>query len=46
MDLIGLCHILLDWKCSSKEDTHIPTIKFAFDMYLAFLVIAAQVLND
>jgi hypothetical protein len=33
-DLLDLCHFLLDWNYSSKEDTFIPTIKFAIDMYL------------
>lgn len=36
-DLVDLCHRLIDWKCTSKEETHIPTLKFAFDMYLHFL---------
>jgi hypothetical protein len=33
-DLLDLCHFLLDWNYSSKEDSYIPTIKFAIDMYL------------
>lgn len=37
VDLLDLCHRLIDWKCTSKEETHIPTLKFAFDMYLSFL---------
>lgn len=37
IDLVDLCHRLIDWKCTSKEETHIPTLKFAFDMYLSFL---------
>lgn len=40
-DLIDLCHRLLDWNCSCKEETHIPTIKFTFDLYLEFLKEAA-----
>lgn len=40
-DLMFLCHRLLDWKCGCKEETHIPTIKFAFDLYLEFLKSAA-----
>ena len=41
-DLIDLCHRLIDWKCTSKEETHIPTLKFAFDMYLNFLQSACR----
>lgn len=46
MDLIGFCHRLLDWKCSTKEESYIPTIKFAFDMYLAFFRRASEVLAE
>ena len=45
-DLLSMCHRLLDWKCSSKEETHIPTIKFAFDLYIQFLREAAKMLGN
>jgi len=34
LDLLDLAHRLIDWKCTSKEETHIPTLKLAFDIYL------------
>jgi hypothetical protein len=46
IDLIDLCHRLIDWKCTSKEETHIPTLKFAFDMYLNFLQKACKYLDN
>jgi hypothetical protein len=46
IDLLDLCHRLIDWKCTSKEETHIPTLKFAFDMYLSFLRRASLVLDN
>ena len=45
-DLIDICHRLIDWKCTSKEETHIPTLKFAFDIYLNFLHLACSYLNN
>jgi hypothetical protein len=46
VDLLDLCHRLIDWKCTSKEETHVPTLKFAFDMYLSFLRRASLLLGD
>lgn len=46
VDLIDLCHRLIDWKCTSKEETHIPTLKFAFDMYLHFLQTTCSYLDN
>jgi hypothetical protein len=37
LDLLDISHRLIDWKCTSKEETHVPTLKFAFDMYLQTL---------
>lgn len=46
VDLLDLCHRLIDWKCTCKEDTHVPTLKFAFDMYLSFLRRASELLGE
>ena len=44
--MMDICHALIDWKCTSKEETHIPTVKLAFDMYLSFLGRAAGLLGQ
>ena len=45
LDLLDIAHRLIDWKCTSKEETHIPTLKFAFDMYLVVLGWACALLE-
>jgi hypothetical protein len=42
---LDLAHRLIDWKCTSKEETHIPTLKLAFDMYLYTLGWACAVMG-
>lgn len=44
LDLLDISHRLIDWKCTSKEETHIPTLKLAFDMYLVGLEWACRLL--
>jgi len=45
LDLLDISHRLIDWKCTSKEETHVPTLKFAFDMYLVVLGWACRILE-
>lgn len=44
-DLLDLCHRLINWACVWKDEEHIPTIKFTFDIYLEFFKEAAAKLG-
>ena len=46
LDLLDIAHRLIDWRCWSKEETHVPTLKFAFDMYLVVLKWACEILSE
>lgn len=46
LDLLDLASGLLDWRCSNKEETHFPTVKLAFEMYLQALGWACPLLQS
>lgn len=37
LDVLDICHRLLDWDCSTKYPQNIDSVKFTFDLYLKFI---------
>lgn len=46
LDLLDIASRLLDWRCLNKEETHFPTVKLAFEMYLQAVGWACPSLQD